>query len=144
MKRLTNWLKNLFKKNFEYSKPNSDYSKVDIDLLSSLFGTDEARKQLLNVKQQENVSPEQVLKDAKAMELMLNTYPWRILEQAIWRRLLTTLRYSLSADTLEKREAARNATLAHLSDLHLPYELKHEKERIEKMLELTKVAQEVI
>lgn len=121
-----------------------DYQKVDLDLLSNLFGTEEAKKQLLTSPQMEAGSPEQVLKDAQAMELMLKTYPWKIYEQAVWRRVLGALRDSLGAESLEKREGARQRVLSHLSDLHLPFELRWEAERIKKMQELTKAAQEQI
>lgn len=118
------------------------YSAVDLDLLCTLFGTEEAKRHLLNIVPAESIKPEQVLKDAQAMELMLRTYPWRLYEQAVWRSLLTALRQSLASESAEKRDAARSRVLAHLNDLHLPYELRFEKERIEKMRELTRVAQE--
>lgn len=125
-------------------EPKLDYSKVDLDLLSNLFGTEEAKNQLLNVIASEQVSSEQVLKDSLAMELMLKTYPWKIYEKAIWRRTIGALRDSLESSTIEKREAYRNKVMAHLSDLHLPYELRWEADRIKKMKELTKAAQQQI
>lgn len=121
-----------------------NYSKVDLDLLSNIFGTEEARKQLLMTPAMEPISPEQILKDAQAMELMLKTYPWKIYEQALWRRTLTEIRASFGEATVERREVARNRAMTHLSDLHLPFELKAESDRIKKMQEMTRMAQQKI
>lgn len=121
-----------------------DYAKIDLDLLSNIFGFEEARKHLLQSPQMDAQSPEQVLKDSLAMELMLKTYPWKLYEQAVWRRVLGALRDSLGSESLEKREGARQRVLAHLSDLHLPFELRWEADRIKKMQELTRVAQQKI
>ena len=101
---------------------------------------EEARKYLLNAVKPEEIKPEQVFKDAQAVELMLRTYPWKVIESAIWRRLNTSIQASLRADTVEKREAARNKVLGQLEILHLPFELSAEKERIEKMREMTRQA----
>lgn len=118
-----------------------DWRKVDLDLLSSLFGMEEAKRHLLNLYQPKEVTPEQVLKDASAVELMCRTYPWRIFEQAVWRRFIRALQLSVGAKTLEEREVARSQVQAYVSVMHLPYELKNEKERIEKSREMMREAQ---
>lgn len=111
--------------------PSDNGLKAELDLLSTIFGTEEAKKHLLNVVTPPVVDDHQIVKDSQAMDLMMRTYPWRVYQQALWRKLLTAMRRSLAAPTLEEREAARNQVLAHLGDLHLPYELQKLKASIE-------------
>lgn len=130
-----------------------DTQKESLDLLATLFGSEEARKCLLGIVQVKSVSPDQVLRDAQALELMMRTFPWRIYNEALWRKLMESLRSSLTMSyqdstkqtitvTPEQREGYRYQVLAYLSVLHLPYELAVDKQRVEQMKKLEKEAQE--
>ena len=109
------------------------------DLIAHLFGMEEARKHLLNVVKVDTVTSDQIKKDASLMDACVAHAGWKVYEEAVWRKLLTAFRKSLAAKTLEEREAARNQVLAHLADLHLPYELSALNETIKKQEELSKV-----
>lgn len=110
------------------------------ELLSRIFGSEDAKKSLLNVVPPVAVSPEMVLSDSAAMEMMMAGKGWGVFERAVWIKLLTSFRLSLAAKTLEEREAGRNQSLAYLAALHLPYELRFAADNIKKMKELEKEA----
>lgn len=132
---------NPFRKPIEPPK-SSDMTISDYELLSRLFGMEEAKKSLLNVVAPENPGPDQVLRDAQSLESMMGTHGWGIYEKAVWFKLLTALRLSLAAKTQDEREAARNQALSYLACLHLPYEMRFASDNIKKMKELTKEFQE--
>lgn len=141
VKRFLAWIHQMTMDKTIQPIPELDWRKVELDMLSSLFGMEEAKKHLLNLYQPPEIKSEQVLKDASAMELMLRTYPWKIYEQAVWRRFIHSMQLSVGAKTLEEREIARSHVQAYVSVMHLPFELKAEKERIEKSREMMREAQ---
>ena len=116
----------------------ADMRIYDYELLSRLFGMEEAKKHLLNVVVQKSVGPDEVLRDAQSLDSMMQGYGWKVYENAAWLKLLTSLRLSLSAKTIEEREAGRNRVLICLEMLHLPYEMKYASDNIKKMKELEK------
>ena len=129
---------NPFKK--EEAKP--DYGIYEYEFLARIFGVEEAKKHLLNVVPPAPVTPDQVLSDSAALEMMAGSKGYGIFEKAVWFKLLTALRLNLSAKTLEEREASRNQVLALLGVLHLPYEMRYAADNIRKMKELEKSLKE--
>ena len=115
-----------------------DFGIYEYEFLARIFGVDEAKKHLLNVVPPAAVTPEQVLSDSAALEMMAGLKGWGIYEKAVWIKLLTSLRLNLAAKTLEEREAARNQVLALLGILHLPYDMRFAADNIRKMKELEK------
>lgn len=114
----------------------------DYELISRLFGQEEAKKSLLNVVPPANPTVDEVMRDAQALESMMMGHGWLVYEKAVWLKLLTALRLSLAAKTIEEREAARNQVLSCLACLHLPYEMRFASDNIKKMRELEKSRQE--
>lgn len=130
----------LFKKKAE-EKP--DMTIYHYEFLGRLFGLEEAKKNLLNIVPPVAVTPEMVLGDSAALEVMMGNKGWSIFEKAVWLRLLTSLRASLAAKTVEEREAARSRVLAHLEVLHLPYDMRFAADTIKKMKDIEKLKKEV-
>ena len=128
---------NPFKKEKE-----ADFGIYEYEFLARIFGVDEAKKHLLNVVPPAGVTPEQVLSDSSALEMMTGSKGWGIFEKAVWFELLTALRLNLAAKTLEEREAKRNQILALLGVLHLPYKMRFAADNIRKMKELEKSVRE--
>lgn len=128
---------NFIKKMFHVEqKQKVDMTIYEYEFLARIFSLDEAKKHLLNVVPPLTPGPDEVLKDSQAVEAMMRNHGWFIFERAIWFKLLTALRQSLSAQTIEEREGARNRVLAHLHTLHLPYEMRQSGDGIRKMKEL--------
>lgn len=127
-----------FQKSVEVQK-EPDMTLHYYELLGRIFGLDEARKHLLNIVPPTPISPEMVLSDSAALEMMMLTKGWGLFEKAVWLKLLTSLRLSLAAKSVEEREASRSRILAHLEVLHLPYEMRFAADNIRKMKELEKV-----
>lgn len=122
-----------------WNKKKTVIEESQYDLIGHLFGAEEARKHLLNISKMETVTPDQIKRDADAMEACQGSHGWKVYEQAVWRKVLVSLRKSLAGKTVEEREMARSQALAHLSDLHLPYELSALKENIKRQEELSRV-----
>lgn len=132
---------NPFKKSVEQTK-QPDMTIYHYEFLGRLFGLEEAKKNLLNVVPPVVVTPDMVLSDAAALEMMMGGKGWSVFEKAVWFKLLTALRLSLSAKTLEDREGNRNQVLALLGCLHLPYEMRFAADNIKKMKEIEKSLKE--
>lgn len=130
---------NPFRKPVEAPK-QPDMVLLHYELLGRLFSLEEAKKHLLNVVPPVAVSPDMVLSDSQAMDTMMAGKGWSVFEKAVWLKLLTSLRLSLAAKTVEEREAARSRVLAHLEVLHLPYEMRFAADNIRKMKELEKAS----
>jgi len=120
------------------SAPDSALSAAHLALLERLFGAEEGKKHLLNVVAPVSPDAETVLKDAAAVELTVHGAGYRLLERAVWYRLLTALRKSLASTSLSEREAARQQVLAYLAVLHLPYEMRYAADAIKQANELAK------
>lgn len=122
--------------------PKQDMAIFDYEFLSRIFGTEEAKKHLLNVVPPIAPSPELILQDSSALESMMGGRGWGVYEKAVWFKLLTALRLNLAAKTLEERESNRNHVLALLGCLHLPYEMRFAADSIKKMKEFEKSLKE--
>lgn len=133
---------NPFKQKKQIEK-DRDFDILDYELISRLFGTEEARKSLLNVLPPQQVTSDMVLSDSAALENMMGNKGWSIFEKAVWFKLLTSLRLSLASKTIEERESARSRVLAHLEVLHLPYEMRYSADNIRKMKELENSVKEL-
>lgn len=132
---------------FNFSKKETkqvDMTLYHYEFLGRLFGLDEAKKNLLNIVPPVDVTPEMVLSDSSSLEMMMGGKGWSVFEKAVWLKLLTSLRLSLAAKTVEEREAARSRVLTHLEVLHLPYEMRFAADNIRKMREFEKSVKEAV
>lgn len=134
---------NPFKRDLK-AENEPDWTLAHYEFLSRIFGSQEAKNHLLNVVSPSSVTPDQVLSDSSALELMMGGKGWGVYERAVWFKLLTSLRLNLAAKTLEEREGARNQVLALLGCLHLPYEMRFAADNIKKMKEFEKSAKEAV